>query len=72
MTVTNMRMLRWISENIWKYMIRNEKIHQKIGVAPIDENMGESHLREFGHVQKRAINTPVRKSELIQVEEREQ
>ena len=53
-------------------MIRNEKIHQKIGVAPIDENMGESHLREFGHVQKRAINTPVRKSELIQVEEREQ
>jgi hypothetical protein len=30
--------------------------------------MRESHLRWFGHVQRRAINAPVRKSELIQVE----
>ena len=30
--------------------------------------MRESHLRWFGHVQRRVINAPVRKSELIQVE----
>ena len=30
--------------------------------------MRESHLRWFGHVQRRAINAPVRKSELIQIE----
>jgi len=30
--------------------------------------MRESHLRWFGHVQRRAINAPIRKSELILVE----
>ena len=30
--------------------------------------MRESYLRWFGHVQKRLTNSPVRKSELIQVE----
>jgi hypothetical protein len=37
-------------------------------VAPIDEKIGESCLRFFDHVQRRAINAQVRKSELIQVE----
>jgi hypothetical protein len=36
-----------------------------IGVTPIDEKMMENHLRWFGHVRKRAINTSMRKSELI-------
>ena len=48
--------------------MENEEIFLKIGVAPIDEKMRESCLRWFGHVQRRAINEPVRKSELIQVE----
>ena len=36
--------------------IRNKDINLKIGVAPIDEKMRESHLRWFGHVQRRLIN----------------
>ena len=48
--------------------MENEEIFLKIGVAPIDEKMRESCLRWFGHVQRRVINEPVRKSELIQVE----
>ena len=48
--------------------MENEEIFLKIGVAPIDEKMRESCLRWFGHVQRRAINEPVRKSELIQVQ----
>ena len=36
--------------------IRNKDIHLKIGVAPIDEKMQESHLRWFDHVQRRLIN----------------
>ena len=45
-----MRMLRWISGNTRKYRIRNEKIHLKIGVTPIDEKIRKSRLRWFGHV----------------------
>jgi RNA-binding protein YhbY len=37
-------------------------------VAPIDEKIREGHLRWFGQVQRREINTPIRRSELIQVE----
>jgi hypothetical protein len=40
-------------------------------VATIDEKMKKSHLRWFGHVQRKIINTPVKKSELIQVGETE-
>lgn len=29
-----------------------------------------SHKRQFGHVYKKAINAPIRKSDLIQIEER--
>ena len=60
-----MRMLRWVSENTRKDRILNEKIRLKIGVAPIDKKMRESHLRWFGHVQRREINAPMRDSELI-------
>ena len=31
----------------WKNRIRNDEIHFKIGVAPIDENMREGRLRWF-------------------------
>ena len=61
MSVAEMRMLRWISENTWKDRIWNEEIYLKIGVAPIDENMRKNHLRWFDHVQRRTINTPIRK-----------
>lgn len=59
-----MRMLGWIIENTRKYRIQNEEIRLKIRVTPIDEEMSESHLRWFGHVQKRAINALVGKSEI--------
>ena len=73
MSIVEMRMLRWISENIRKNMIWNEKIHLKIRVTLIDENMRESHLRWFCHIQRRAINIPMRKqmSLYIQVERME-
>ena len=63
-----MRMLRWISGNIWKDKIRNEDIRLKIAVAPSDEKMRENLLKWFGHVQRRASNEQVRKSKMIQVE----
>ena len=43
------------------------KIPIKIEVAFIDERMRKSHLKSFGHVQRRAISAP-KKKEFIQVE----
>lgn len=37
MSVIEMKILRWISENIHKDGIRNEEIHLKLAVALIDE-----------------------------------
>jgi hypothetical protein len=37
-------------------------------VAPIDEKVRENCLRWSGHIQRRAINAPMKKSELIQVD----
>ena len=68
MSVAEMWMLKWKSGNIRKDRIQNEEIHLKIGVAPIDGKMRESHLRWFGHVQRRAIYVPMRKNKLIWVE----
>ena len=56
----------------WKYKkssIWIEEIHLKIGVALSDEKMRKSHLRWFGHVQRRGSNALARKSKFIQVEE---
>jgi hypothetical protein len=44
--------------------IQNEEICFKIGVAPIDKKMTESHLRWFGYVQRGEINVSVGMSKL--------
>ena len=44
MSVSKMRMLRWISENTMKDKIWSEEIHLNIGVAPINEKI-KSRLR---------------------------
>ena len=59
-----MRILRQINGNRTKDGIQNEEILLKIEMTPIDEKMRESYVRWFGHVQRRAINASMRKSEL--------
>ena len=63
MSVVEMKMLRQLSVNTREYEIQNEEIRLMIGVGPIDENMRESPLKWFDHVQRRAINVSVRKIE---------
>ena len=52
-------MLRQITKKTPKNRVQNEEICLKISKA--------HHLRCFSYVQRRAINAPVRKNELIQV-----
>lgn len=46
----------------------NEEICFKIRVASINEKMRENYLRQYGHVQMRAITEPLRKCDLILIE----
>ncbi|KAH1238778.1 LINE-1 retrotransposable element ORF2 protein [Glycine max] len=41
--------------------IRNEAIRERVGVAPIVENMVENRLRWFGHVERRPVDSVVRR-----------
>ena len=48
-----------------KDRIRNDEICLKIGVTPFYEKIGESRWICFDHVQRRMINSSLRKSELF-------
>ncbi|PKA58339.1 ataxia telangiectasia mutated family protein [Apostasia shenzhenica] len=38
---------------------------EKGGIAPIEDKLRESRLRWFGHINRRSIEAPVRKIELL-------
>lgn len=60
MSVTEMRMLQWISGKIRKDKIRNQFIHGNLGVALIGDKRGEIRLRWFGHMEQRPMTAPMR------------
>ena len=68
MNVGEMRMLRWMCGKTRRDKIRNEQIHKMIEVALVEEIMKENQLRQFGDIQRRPINAPVRKSDAIHIE----
>ena len=51
-----------------KDKIRNERIHKMIEAAPIEEKMRENRLQWFCHIQRRPINVPIRKNDIIHIE----
>ncbi|KAI0513789.1 hypothetical protein KFK09_009819 [Dendrobium nobile] len=53
-----MRMLRWMSGFTLRDRIRNEHIREKVGVAPVEDKIRESHLRWFGHIKRRPSDDP--------------
>ena len=68
MNVAEMRMLRQMCSKTRRNKIMNERIRKMIEVAAIEEKMREKRLQWFGHIQKRLINAPVRKSDAIHIE----
>ena len=68
MNVAEIRMLRWMCGKTRRDKIRNERICKMIKVAQIEEKMRENRLQWFGHIQRKPINAPVRKSDAIHIE----
>lgn len=51
-----MRMLQWMSVNTLKDQIKDENIHGKYQVAPVEDKMSETLLRWFDYVQRRSLD----------------
>jgi hypothetical protein len=59
-SVVKMCMLCWIYGHTRRDRVWNDNIHDGLGVAPIEEKLGEHLFRWFGHVQRRPPKMPVR------------
>jgi hypothetical protein len=60
MSVTEIRILRRMSEMTREDRIRTEYVKGKIGVVSIVDKKRENRLRCFGHVMRRKENNVVR------------
>lgn len=65
-SVTEMRMLRWMCSKSKRDKIRNDNIRESVGVAPTVEKMVENRFRWFEHVEKRHVDYVVRRVDLIE------
>ncbi|PHT75562.1 hypothetical protein T459_19084 [Capsicum annuum] len=63
--VAEMRMLRWMCGLTKGDRVRNEIIRDKVGVASVEDKIGEARLRWFGHVMRRGADAPVRRCEKL-------
>jgi hypothetical protein len=51
LSVAEMCMLRWICSHTRRDRVRNDDIHEILGVAPVEEKLIQYRLRWFEHIQ---------------------
>jgi hypothetical protein len=52
-------MLRWICGHTRRDRVRNDDIHERLGVSPVEEKLVQHRLRWFGHMQRRPVEAPI-------------
>jgi hypothetical protein len=53
-------MLRWICGNTRRDRVRNDDIHERLGVTQVEEKLVQHRLKWFGLIQRRPAEAPVR------------
>jgi hypothetical protein len=66
LSVVEMCVLHWICGHIRMDRVQNDDIHDRLGVAPIEEKLVQHWLMSFGHVQRRPSEALVHCGILIQ------
>jgi hypothetical protein len=59
-SVGEIRMLCWMCGETRRDRITSDNIRERVGVAPVVENMVENRLGWFGHVDRRPVNSVLR------------
>jgi hypothetical protein len=59
-SVAEMHMLWWICANTRRDCVQNDDICERFEVTPLEEKLVQHHLRWFGHIQQRSMETLVR------------
>ena len=62
-------MLRWLCGKTRMDKVRDEDIHNLVGVASIEDKMRENCLRRFGHIGCKPMNAAVRRVEKIDIKQ---
>jgi hypothetical protein len=70
MSVAEIQILCWICSHTRRDRIRNDDIHDKLVVAPIQDKLVQHRLRWFDHIQQRPHDVPVCSSILSSPENR--
>jgi hypothetical protein len=60
LSVSEIRMLRWICGHTRRDQIWNDDIRERLGVTPVEEKFIEYRLRWFVHIQQMPVEAPIR------------
>jgi hypothetical protein len=52
-------MLQWICDHIRRDRVRNDDMRERLGVAPVEEELIQYRLRWFEHMQWRPVEAPI-------------